>query len=92
MTTPRALTTGESKVLRLIQDGHGPQNTEADVFFTSTGKAALFIKARDGSSTLAVVLTNLAAWREDGVIPNDEELRTEWLRIPSTQPKAYLGS
>jgi hypothetical protein len=62
----RALTPAEARVLRDIRVVWGPQNTESDVFFTDANEAALFVRARDTSLPLCVVLTNLAAWRDDG--------------------------
>lgn len=62
----RNLTTAEADVLRDIRGFWGPQNTEADVFFTGNDEAVLFVKARDLSLPLCVVLTNLARWRADG--------------------------
>ncbi len=75
----RTLTVGEAKILRMIQEEYGPQNTEKDVFFSEKDEAVLFVKAREGTSPIAVVLTNLAAWRQDGTIANDDVLRKEWL-------------
>ena len=68
----------------MIQEEYGPQNTEKEVFFSEADEAALFVKARDGTSPLMVVLTNLAAWRQDGTIANDDALRSEWLRARRT--------
>ena len=57
------------------------QNTAADVFFSDSGEAVISVKASDGSTRLMANLTNLAAWRSDGTIPSDEELRKSWLRL-----------
>jgi hypothetical protein len=76
---PRKLTAGESAVLAIIRDRFGDRNTPDEVFFTDTDEAALFIKAPDGVSVAAANLTNLAAWRADGTIATEEELKTEWL-------------
>ena len=65
----------------MIQVGYGPQNTETQVFFSDTNEAAIFVRAQDGSSPLCAVLTNLAAWRADGTIANDEELKRQWLLL-----------
>jgi len=78
----RKLTTGEIDILRIIQEEYGSQNTEQNVFFTDSDEAALFVKAPDGTTPIMVVLTNLAAWRKDGTIASDDELRKEWLRVP----------
>ncbi|MEP6570382.1 MAG: hypothetical protein ABJC10_11475 [Acidobacteriota bacterium] len=80
----RTLTVGEAEILRMIQEEYGPQNTEKEVFFSETDEAVLFVKARDDTSPLMVVLTNLAAWRQDGTIANDDVLRSEWLRARRT--------
>ncbi len=65
----------------MIQEGYGSQNTVDEVFFTDADEAALFVKASNGTSTLMANLTSLAAWRADGTIPSDEELKTHWLRL-----------
>jgi hypothetical protein len=65
----------------MIQQGYGPQNIADEVFFTSANEAAIFVKASDGTSPLMANLTDLAAWRSDGTIPNDEELKRQWLRL-----------
>jgi hypothetical protein len=75
----RELTPGESAVLRIIQQGYGPQNTAEQVFFTDADEAAIFVKASDGTSRVMANLTNLAALRADGTISSDEELRKKWL-------------
>jgi hypothetical protein len=65
----------------MVQEGYGLQNTVDEVFFTDADEAAIFVKASNGTSPLMANLTNLAAWRADGTIPSDEELRTDWLRL-----------
>lgn len=65
----------------MIQEGYGSQNTADDVFFTNADEAAILVKASNGTSSLMANLTNLAAWRADGTIPSDEELKTDWLRL-----------
>jgi hypothetical protein len=77
----RDLTFGEAGILRIVQEGYGSQNTVDEVFFTDADEAAIFVKASNGTSPLMANLTNLAAWRADGTIPSDEELRTDWLRL-----------
>ena len=77
----RDLTAGEAAVLGIIQQGYGPQNIADEVFFTESDEATIFVKACDGTSPLMANLTNLAAWRADGTIPNDEELKRQWLRL-----------
>ena len=77
----RELTSGEAGILRIIQEGHGSQNTADEVFFTDADEAVILIMASDGTSSLMANLTNLAAWRADGTIPNDEELKTDWLQL-----------
>jgi hypothetical protein len=78
-TTPRELTPGEAAVLAVIQEQFGVQNTAQEVFFTDSNEAALFVKSPDGSSPVMANLTNLAAWRADGTIASDDELKLEWL-------------
>jgi hypothetical protein len=65
----------------MIQEGYGSQNTVDEVFFTDADEAAILVKASNGTSSLMANLTNLAAWRADGTIPSDEELKTFWLRL-----------
>jgi hypothetical protein len=77
----RDLTSGEAGILRIVQEGYGSQNTVDEVFFTDADEAAIFVKASNGTSPLMANLTNLAAWRADGTIPSDEELKTDWLRF-----------
>jgi hypothetical protein len=77
----RELTADERAILELIQIGYGPQNTESQVFFGDAGDAVIFVRARDGTSPLCVALTNLAAWRADGTIKSDRELKQDWLQL-----------
>jgi hypothetical protein len=77
----RVLTAGESAILAMIQHGYGPQNSSDGVFFTKADEAVIFVKASDGTSPLMANLSNLAAWRADGTISSDEELKSEWLRL-----------
>jgi hypothetical protein len=65
----------------MIQAHYGPQNSADDAFLAGDGKAVLLVKSRNGSGALMVNLTDLAAWRADGTITSDEELRRRWLRI-----------
>ena len=76
----RALTAEETSVLAIIQQGYGPQNDKDRVFFTESDEAAIFVEASDGTSPVMANLSNLAAWRRDGTIPNDDELK-KWLRL-----------
>ncbi len=80
----RPLTKGEADILRIIQEEHGSQNTEQEVFFTDADEAAIFVKGRDGTTPVMVVLTNLATWRKDGTIASDEALKRDWLHVPGT--------
>jgi hypothetical protein len=66
----------------MIQEGYGSQNDADGVFFTDAGEAAILVKASNGSSALMVNLTNLAEWRANGTISSDEDLKTDWLRLP----------
>jgi hypothetical protein len=79
-TRRRELTTGEAAILAVIQREFGSQNTADQVFFTDVDEAVIFAKAMDGTSAPIANLTNLAAWRADGTIASDDELRTKWLR------------
>jgi hypothetical protein len=77
----RNLTFGKARILRIVQEGYGSQNTSDEVFFTDADEATIFVKAANGTSPLMANLTNLAAWRADGTIPSDEELKTDWLLL-----------
>jgi hypothetical protein len=77
----RNLTEAEIAILAVIQQGYGSQNTANEVFFTDSDEAAIFVKASDGTLPLFANLTNLAAWRADGTIAGDEELKRKWLHI-----------
>ena len=65
----------------MIQQGYGPQNSAERVFFTNAGEAVISVEASDGTSPLIANLSNLAAWRADGTISSDDELKSEWLRL-----------
>ena len=78
----RDLTPGESAILGMIQQGYGSQNIVDDVFFTDANEANIFVRATDGTTPVMANLTNLAAWRADGTIPSDDELKREWLGLP----------
>ena len=57
------------------------QNSIDNVFFTNANEAVIFVKSSDGTSPVMASLSNLAAWRADGTISNDDQLRREWLRL-----------
>lgn len=79
----RVLSDGETAILAMIQQGYGSQNCADTVFFTEADEAVLSVKASDGTSPLMANLSNLAAWRADGTISSNEELKKEWLRLGS---------
>jgi hypothetical protein len=81
----RVLTAGETAVLAIIQQGYGPQNSADSVFFTNEGEAIISVTASDGTSPLMANLSNLAAWRADGTISSDDELKSDWLRLANPQ-------
>jgi hypothetical protein len=81
----RVLTAGETVVLAMIQQGYGPQNSVDNVLFTNTGEAVISVKASDRTSPLMANLSNLAAWRADGTISTDDELKRDWLRLANSQ-------
>jgi hypothetical protein len=66
------------------QAHYGPQNSVEDAFWAGGDQAVLLVKSRDGSRTFMVNLRNVAAWRVDGTIASDEDLRRDWLRIEDT--------
>jgi hypothetical protein len=77
----RDLTQGETAVLTIIQQGYGPDNGIDRVFFSPTDEAVIFVRLTNGMSIVMANLSNLAAWRADGTISSDDELRTKWLRL-----------
>ena len=76
----RILTEGETAVLTIIQQGYGAHNSAERVFFSPANEAVMFVRLSNGMSALMANLSNLAAWRADGSIPSDDELKTKWLR------------
>jgi hypothetical protein len=80
----RELTTQEAAILKMIEDGYGSANSTDEVFFSEKDDAVIFVKASDGTMPLCANLTNLAAWRADGTISSDEELKKDWLQIQVT--------
>ena len=81
----RVLTAGETAVLAMIQQGYGPQNNADGVFFTNDGEAVISVIAPNGTSPLMANLSSLAAWRADGTISSDDELKKDWLRLANSQ-------
>jgi hypothetical protein len=77
----RVLTAGETAVLTMIQQGYGQQNGIDKVFFTDADEAVIVVKASNGTSPMMANLSNLAAWRADGTISSDDELKRKWLRL-----------
>lgn len=75
-TKQRDLTSEELAVLREIRAFWGPQNSAADVVFSDSNEAVLFVKARNGSCPVMVVLTNLGRWLVDGTL-SKEALREQ---------------
>ena len=78
---PRDLTSGEAAILAIIQQGYGSQNSSDQVFFSDSGEAVIFVSSPNGEEAVVANLTNLAAFRADGTISSDEELRREWLQL-----------
>jgi hypothetical protein len=78
----RSLTDGELFVLGEVQAIHGPQNSTEMVLFSDRDEAVIFAKDVDGAMVIAVVLTNLSNWLDDGTISSVEELRRDWLQRP----------
>lgn len=77
----RVLTHEETAVLTIIQQGYGEHNAADKVFFSPTDEAVIFVRLANGMSCLMANLSHLAAWRADGTIPSDEELKVKWLRL-----------
>lgn len=65
----------------MIQSHFGSQNTAESITWINGDEATLWVKDAAGAMVLMTHLTNLAAWRLDGTIASDEELRRDWLRI-----------
>jgi hypothetical protein len=82
----RSLNQEERLVLDQVQALWGPQNTDAEVFFTEANEAALFVKARDGSLPVCVSLTNLGRWHADGTLTLPE-LRNQILGPDVSEPR-----
>jgi len=81
----RVLTAGETAILTIIQQGYGPQNIADNVVVTNEDEAVIFVTACDGTSPLMANLSNLAAWRADGTISSDDDLRRDWLRLADSR-------
>jgi hypothetical protein len=79
----RKLTVGESKILVLIQEEYGPQNTEKDVVFSDNGEAVIFARDEHGIPYKLISLTNVAAMCENGTIRSEKELISEWIHVPN---------
>lgn len=79
----RRLTPGEISILEMIQAGYGAQYTIDQVFFSPADEAIIFVKGQVGQMPVMANLTNLAAWRADGTISSDEDLKNNWLKLPS---------
>jgi hypothetical protein len=77
----RVLTEGETAVLTIIQQGYGQHNTIDRVYFSPADEAVIFVRLTNGMSIVMANLSNLAAWRADGTISSDDELRVKWLRL-----------
>ncbi len=75
-TKQRELTSEELTVLREVRAFWGQQNSAADVVFSDSNEAVLFVKARNGSRPVMVVLTNLGRWLADGTL-SKEALRQQ---------------
>jgi hypothetical protein len=88
MMQKRTLADGEAAVLTIIQEGYGPHNNADKVFFSPTNEAVIFVRLANGMSAVMANLSNLAAWRADGKISSDEELKTKWLRLKASEKPA----
>jgi len=51
------------------------------VLFSDSDEAFIFVKSPDGTTPLMANLTNLAAFRTDGTISSEEDLKRKWLRL-----------
>jgi hypothetical protein len=81
----RELTSGENEVLIVIQEMYGEQNTKDMICFVGEpSEAVIFIQEKGGESVMMANLTNLSAWRADGSISSNDELKTKWLSTGNT--------
>lgn len=65
----------------MIQSYYGSQDTADSIIWPIDEEAVLWVTDSSGATVLMVNLTNLADWRLDGSIANDEDLRADWLKI-----------
>ncbi len=70
-------------MLTVIQQGYGTHNSVDAVYFSPADEAVIFVRLTNGMSIVMANLSNLSAWRADGTISTDAELRTKWLRLKS---------
>jgi hypothetical protein len=77
----RPLTSGEARILSVIQEHYGSTNTDDEAFVDERNEAIIFVEDRAGSTPVMANLTLLSEWRANGTIATDEELLREWLRI-----------
>ena len=80
----RTLTSGESRILKLIQTHYGRQNSGGSITWSVGDEATLWVTDGTGASVLMVNLTNLASWRLDSTIASDEDLLRDWLQVEDT--------
>lgn len=81
MKERRPLTEGEIAILKIIQEGYGAHNSIDRVYLSPEDDAVMFCRLANGMNALFANLSNLAAKRADGTIPNDDELKKKWLRL-----------
>jgi len=79
----KRLTDGETKILVLIQEEYGPQNSERDVVYANNGDAMIFAKDPNGVPYKLIDLTDVAAKCENGTIKSEQELISKYIRIPN---------
>lgn len=68
----RPLTDEELTILGLIQRLYGSQNTLDEVFLSEAGEAVIFVKDKEGTMGICVVLTNVARWSREQGLTEDE--------------------
>lgn len=81
MKERRPLTEGEIAIFKIIQEGYGAHNSIDRVYLSPEDDAVMFCRLANGMNALFANLSNLAAKRADGTIPNDQELKKKWLRL-----------
>jgi hypothetical protein len=79
----KKLTIGEEKILAVVQDQYGEQNSQKDVIYSDEGNAMIFAKDEHGVPYKLIDLTAVAAMCENGTIKSERELLSKWICTPN---------